>query len=424
MKIQLAVILFLLSSVKILAQIEQKITIDESTFGKEFRLTGFVHSLDSGNVEFYAYQKDKNNRYIKSNSKDANKSVLQENNWKKVIFNGKIKKKAAVLAFGIWNTRAVNQLNIDDISLEFKTNKKWHAYKLKNAGFESDSSGLVTGWIVREGYTDVIDTVNKVSGAQSVHFIKNDFWKYGDFSPHSSKVKLNGIEIYYEVFGTGEPLLLLHGNNESIRSFRSQIDEFRKHFKVIAVDSRGQGQSTIDKQEMNYELMAKDMNALLEQLNIDSVHVVGWSDGGNTGLILAMKYPDKVKTLSTMGANLYYKKGVLGKKFKRNHKLTIRLVQILAFFSPKNWKTKMKIAKMTLKYPNIIPNELVAIKAPVMVMAGEKDVITYEHTKLIADSISNSKLVILKGLSHYAPQEDSEYFNKEVLTFINKNSNK
>ena len=419
MKIQLAVILFLLSSVKILAQIEQKITINQSTFGKEFRLTGFVHSLDSGNVEFYAYQRDKNNKYIKSNSKDAKKSVLQEGNWKKVIFNGKIKKKTAVLTFGIWNTETVNQFNVDDISLEFKTNNKWHPYKLKNGDFENDSSGLVTGWIVREGYTDVIDTVNKVSGTQSVHFIKKDFWKYGDFSAHSSKIKLNGIEIYYEVFGMGEPLLLLHGNNESIRSFRSQIDEFRKHYKVIAVDSRGQGKSTIDKQEMNYELMAKDMNDLLEHLNIDSAHVVGWSDGGNTGLIMAMKYPDKVKTLSTMGANLFYKKGVLGKKFKQNHKLTIRLAQVFAFFNPKNWKTKVKVAKMTLKFPNIIPKELVAIKVPVLVMAGEKDVITYTHTKLIADSISNSKLIVLKGLSHYAPKEDSDYFNKEVLTFLN-----
>ncbi len=418
MKIQLAVILFLLSAAKILAQVEQEIAIDESNSGKEFRLTGFVHSLDSGNVEFYVYQRDENNKFIKSQWKHANKSVLQENNWKKVIFNGKIKKKAAILIFGMWNTRTVNQFSIDDISLEFKTNDKWHSYKLKNGDFENDSSGLVTGWIVREGYTDSIDTVNKVSGAQSVHFIKKDFWKYGDFLRHSSKVKLNGVEIYYEVFGKGEPLLLLHGNNESIRSFRSQIDEFRKHYNVIAVDSRGQGQSTIDKQEMNYELMAKDMNDLLEHLNIDSAHVVGWSDGGNTGLIMAMKYPNKVKTLSTMGANLFYKKGVLEKKFKRNHKLTIRLVQIFAFFNPKNWKTKVKVAKMTLKYPNIIPNELVKIKIPVMVMADEKDVITYEHTKLIADNISDSKLVILKELSHYAPQEDSDYFNKEVLTFL------
>ena len=421
MKIQLAILLFVFSTINIYAQVEQQILLDKGMQGAEFRLTGFVHTLDSGNIEFYAYQRDKNMKFVKSKFKRTNKTIALEDGWNKILFNGRIKKKSKTLTFGVWSVRTVNTFNIDDVSLRFKVNGQWESYLLENGDFESDSSGLVTGWMLREGYTNGIDQTTKISGVQSAHFTKEDFWKYGDFAAYGSKAKLNGVEIYYEVFGKGEPLLLLHGNNESISSFRAQIDEFRKYYKVIAVDSRGQGKSTINKQEMNYELMAKDMNALLEHLNIDSVHVVGWSDGGNTGLIMAMQYPDKVKTLSTMGANLFYKKGVLEKKFKRNHKLTIRLVQIIAFFNPKMWKTKVKVAKMTLKYPNINPQELVKIHIPVLVMAGENDVITYAHTKLIADSIKDSELLILKGAGHYAPQKKSKYFNEEVLAFIRKN---
>jgi pimeloyl-ACP methyl ester carboxylesterase len=113
------------------------------------------------------------------------------------------------------------------------------------------------------------------------------------------------------VYGRGEPLLLLHGNSQSIEAFTYQIPELSKHYHVIAVDTRGQGKSTEDGKTYTYNLFASDMNSFLDQLGLDSVNIVGWSDGGNTGLIMAMKYPKKVKKLITMGANIFINKSAV-----------------------------------------------------------------------------------------------------------------
>lgn len=92
---------------------------------------------------------------------------------------------------------------------------------------------------------------------------------------------------------------------DAIQTFASQIPALSKHYKVIAVDTRGHGKSTADTTKLTYELYADDTYKLLNELKLDSVNVLGWSDGGNTGLILAMQHPEKVKKLAIMGANLY-----------------------------------------------------------------------------------------------------------------------
>jgi pimeloyl-ACP methyl ester carboxylesterase len=260
------------------------------------------------------------------------------------------------------------------------------------------------------------------SGSQSLSVTLDELLRYGDFAEHGQSLSINGATIYYETYGEGEPLLLLHGNNESITSFRYQIDELKKNYKVIAVDSRGQGKSTMDKQKLNYELMASDMNVLLDKLKIDSVNILGWSDGGNTGLVMAIKYPSKVRSLIAMGANLYPNKNAVQKKFMHDYRWTIRLVRVLVVFQPHKWKAKLRVGTMVLRYPRMKPTELKNIKAPVLVLAGEKDVINESHTKLIAANIKNSKLTILKGLTHYAPQDDPGYFNREVESFLKVNS--
>jgi pimeloyl-ACP methyl ester carboxylesterase len=205
---------------------------------------------------------------------------------------------------------------------------------------------------------------------------------------------------------------------------RHQIDYFRKKYRVIGVDSRGQGKSTNNKKKINYQLMAADMFELLNYLELDSVHVLGWSDGGNTGLIMAMKYPEKIKSLVSMGANLYPNKNAVQKKFLRQYRWTLRYAKLLALFRPAEWRTKVIVGKMVLKEPKINPADLSKIAAPVLVLAGEKDVINESHTKLIAENIRNSRLVILKGLTHFAPEEDPGLFNKVVDEFLTSVSQK
>lgn len=126
---------------------------------------------------------------------------------------------------------------------------------------------------------------------------------YGSNKQVGKYTDVNDIKVYYEVYGAGVPLLLLHGNGGSIQNFEYQIPELSKHFKVIAVDSRAQGKSTDSDQEITYALMASDMSALIDKLKLGSVYVVGWSDGGNVGLELAFAHPQQVKKLVTFGAN-------------------------------------------------------------------------------------------------------------------------
>jgi pimeloyl-ACP methyl ester carboxylesterase len=114
----------------------------------------------------------------------------------------------------------------------------------------------------------------------------------------------NGNRFYYEIYGKGAPLLLIHGNGESISSFKGQIGTFAQHHRVIAMDSRGQGKSELGTAVLSYEQMSEDTNALLDHLMLDHVKVLGWSDGGIIGLLLTIHHPEKVGMLAVMGANL------------------------------------------------------------------------------------------------------------------------
>jgi pimeloyl-ACP methyl ester carboxylesterase len=102
---------------------------------------------------------------------------------------------------------------------------------------------------------------------------------YGNNPKVGKYADINGIKLYYEIYGSGEPLLLLHGSNQSIVSFENQISEFSKKYKVIALDSRGQGNSSENKTKLSYELFADDVNEFLEYFNIKQANILGWSDG-------------------------------------------------------------------------------------------------------------------------------------------------
>ena len=418
-KIEFLISLVVLSLTTAYSQINQIVEIEKNLLGKEYRLTGYISTADSGLIEFWAFQKDSKGNFIKDKSR---KEILPiGSTWKKIVLNGRIGKETNTLTFGIWCTKTIEKFNVDKVCLELNDKGIWRPLNIKNGDFEEalrDSITKVKGWTLYAGHTANIDTLTKYFGKSSLRLTQQELLEYGDFKEHASSVLANGVNIYYEIYGEGEPLLLLHGNNESIASFKYQIDELRKKYKVIAVDSRGQGKSSNDKKKINYQLMATDMSVLLNHLKLDSVNILGWSDGGNTGLIMAMKYPEKVKSLTIMGANLYPNKNAVQKKFLREYKWSLHYAKILALFNPSKWRNKVVVGKMVLKEPNIEAIDLNKINAPVLVLAGEKDVINENHTKLIADNIRKSKLIILKGLTHYAPQDDPDYFNKVVDEFV------
>jgi pimeloyl-ACP methyl ester carboxylesterase len=128
--------------------------------------------------------------------------------------------------------------------------------------------------------------------------------KYGSNPAASATFVHDGVTLYYETYGTGQPLLLIHGNGGSIADLAAQIDFFRKHYKVIAMDSRDHGKSSDSQGKLNYELMTGDLAALLDHLHTGPVYVLGWSDGGIEALELGYMFPDKVKKIVSMAANL------------------------------------------------------------------------------------------------------------------------
>jgi pimeloyl-ACP methyl ester carboxylesterase len=240
--------------------------------------------------------------------------------------------------------------------------------------------------------------------------------RYGSMDSIGHYVKLKDATLYYETYGTGEPLLLLHGNGQSIYAFAKQIPDLAKKYKVIAVDTRAQGRSNDQSQgPLSYDQFADDMKQLLDSLHISKANVLGWSDGGNTGLIMAIKYPAYINKLAVTGAVLFPTTDAVDAST-----LTAVKKVIDDIGNPTDAKliTQKRLLTLLLNEPHISIESLKNIQAPILVMAGERDMIKEKHTRLIAKNIPNSKIVIFKGATHYVPVEKVAAFNQTVLQFF------
>jgi pimeloyl-ACP methyl ester carboxylesterase len=236
---------------------------------------------------------------------------------------------------------------------------------------------------------------------------------YGSNSQAGHYASVNGIKLYYETYGNGKPLIMLHGNGGSINAFSKQIPFFEKYYQVIAIDSRLQGKSGGSPDNISYDLMASDFCALLDQLHIESAYVLGWSDGGIDGIIMAMKCPEKVKKLAVSGANTVPDSTALS---------NADLMQMKDFVAHNTTAPKKDIAlnKMMIDQPNIPFADLRQIHCPVLVMAGDHDMIKPEHTLKIFQSIPMASLCIFPDSNHGVCQQHPELFNETVLRFFTK----
>jgi|SRR6185312_5402199 len=226
---------------------------------------------------------------------------------------------------------------------------------------------------------------------------------------------LEDTRLYYEIYGAGRPLLLLHGNNQSGRVFEKQIDELSEHFTVIVPDTRGHGNSTDESTgPLTYELFAADMVKLLDHLNLKNADILGWSDGGITGLIMAMKYPGYVHKLAIMGANLS-PDGLKDIVFRDVREL----IGDLEASSDPGAPARKRIYELMLNEPHLANQDLRRIEAPVLVMAGQNDIVWETHTAQIAENIPNARLTVFSNAGHFAPVYNAFEFNQEVLEFFN-----
>lgn len=234
---------------------------------------------------------------------------------------------------------------------------------------------------------------------------------YGDNKEAGNFKMINGLNIYYEIYGSGKPLILLHGNGGSINGQGGRIEYFKKYFKVIAIDSRSHGKScdTTNK-PLTYLQMASDVKVLMDSLKTDSAYVWGQSDGGIIGLMLAINYPDKISKLATFGANIFPGGKAVFAEIDKMIRDTLKTTNDI--------KTKNLFSLMAYQ-PNLTERDLKRIKCPVLIMSGDRDAIRLEHSIKIFNSIENSNFFVMPGATHFGPYQKPELFNIVLLDFLN-----
>jgi pimeloyl-ACP methyl ester carboxylesterase len=241
--------------------------------------------------------------------------------------------------------------------------------------------------------------------------------KYGSNPAVGKTFTHDGVKLYYEVYGLGEPLLLVHGNGGSIADFKAQIDYFRKRYKVIAMDSRDQGKSGDSPDNITYEKMTDDLAALLDHLDVGPVNVLGWSDGAIEALLLGIRHPARVKKIAAMAANLNPSEQAVYPEVISGFKSWLDSIPPADKETPEG-KRFLKAAAMAFDEPHIEANALEAIIAPTLVLASDHDVVRDEHTLEIYHHLPNSQLCIFPDATHMIPYDDPAQFNAAVDRFF------
>ena len=222
------------------------------------------------------------------------------------------------------------------------------------------------------------------------------------------------ITHHYIEKGDGQPLILLHGNGENCDYFCQQIDAFSKRFRVIALDTRGHGQTPRGEKPFTIRQFAADLLEFMNLKGINKSHILGFSDGANIAMAFAMKYPERVDRLILNGGNLDAS-GV-----KRGTQIPIEIGYWFASrFANKSVEAKAHAEMLGLMVndPNIAPSDLSKITAPTLVIAGTRDMIKESHTRLIAANIPNAELAFVSG-NHFIANKNPKEFNARVMRFL------
>lgn len=235
-------------------------------------------------------------------------------------------------------------------------------------------------------------------------------------SNHGKYVTINNTRVYYEEYGKGTPLLLFQGGFGSIAQFSKCIPILSKQYHVIAPDTPGQGRSELA-DSMSYQLLADYMSKFVDALKLDSAYVIGWSDGGNTALILASQRPDKIKKVLVSGANYKldgipsmaedttdFVKLINSPGFEASDKEEID--HYLSMYPGRDWKKFfIDINKMWSRKVYFPASVLEAIRVPVMVVLGDRDIVSLEHGIEMHNLIKGSQFCVLPNTSHGVFQE-------------------
>lgn len=225
---------------------------------------------------------------------------------------------------------------------------------------------------------------------------------------------MTDIQLFYEELGSGEPMLLLHGNGEEHGYFQHQIEHFSKSHRVIAIDTRGHGKSPMGEKEFSIKQFAQDLDDFMVEMGLEKAIILGFSDGANIAMEFALAHRDKVSKLILNGGNIE----TFGVKaiYQIPTVLEYWWLNVLGIFTDRMRQRKM-LLRLMVKEPHITPTQLATLNMPTLVIAGTNDMIRESHTKYIASSIPNSVLKIIPG-DHFVAAKNPLCFNEAVKSFI------
>jgi pimeloyl-ACP methyl ester carboxylesterase len=268
-------------------------------------------------------------------------------------------------------------------------------------------------------------TVLIVSLTFCICFANSQDPSYGSNS--GKLISISNTKIYIEEYGSGTPLLMLHGGFGSIHDFQQVLPELAKHFRVIAMDSPGHGRSE-QADSLSFNLLSDYCSELINKLNLDSLYIIGYSDGGITGLLLAAKRPDKVKKVIAAGANssmsgikpevLAYLNMVNPDFIETHQKEWLKDYQAK---SPDKEHWKKYISDMTTMYSVeeiISPESLTKIQADVLLVFGDQDVIKLEHGLEMHQAIPGSSICVLPNTPHEVFSAKPDLINTIGIDFL------
>ncbi len=393
----------------------QSVPITADMLGADFKVSIYIRKEESNsNGKAALWTRVDKGGFFHNNLYDENVEITE--NWNKYEIEGNINESSTNLYFGIYAQN--NGIFYFDMLEAFYKNKinQWIPISVNNPSFEKNSTNDNWNEGIRNNnlieVTDFNISYSNISSLEGKYALKIEGKNIIGGNENGKYVKINNANLYYETYGKGDPLLLIHGNGQSIGAFINQVEEFSKNYFVIVVDCRGRGNSSIDKsKELTYNLQAEDMMLLLDHLEIENANIVGWSDGGIIGLIMALKYPEKIKKLVAFAANIF-PEGLKDERLE-SHKKTLSSMQ-------KEGKSGLTVDlyNLLVNYPKLKYEDLNDIKADTLIMAGDHDVIKNIHTVKIFENIPNAQLAISPNETHWMPEDNPELFNTTVMNFL------
>jgi len=241
---------------------------------------------------------------------------------------------------------------------------------------------------------------------------------------------VRGSQIYYEAAGEGEPLLLLHGGFGTVDDFASETPELAKQFKVVAFERPGHGRTADNGEPFSYATMAETTVDFMESLGLKVANLAGWSDGAAVALVVAISRPDLVMRIISVGgffdtSNLTpgarnWLRSATPESFRKDQPGIVRRYEEVAPEGPAHFPVVFeKTVKMWLNEPNIRREDLAKIRAPALVMAGDRDAAPHEHTLELFRAIKGAQLCIIPGSTHFLLVEKPDAANRAILDFLN-----